>query len=128
MVILSQSKTDKSFFIGMSFEEYFEQVKPLKTCMNKDMLSEEKLLQFPMKERICGDYKEMIINEYGCPEIFDVYVVVQRNLVDAFIAMESFPFGNQWNGYSPWRKFPATKIENINEIKNIEFINYEGDE
>ena len=125
MVILSQNRTDRSFFVGMTKDEYYTFIKPILGNTNQNIEKEQIMLHYT--ENMDEDYEKIIKEIYGYNEIFEVYVSVKKDLSSAFLAEPNYPFGNLWNGYSPWERFPTKEIKDINEIKSNDFIDWENE-
>lgn len=121
MVILSQNKSDKEFFIGMSKNEYYKYIKPIKKEPVYDMCMESNI---DIEAQHRKEMKDIIVEFYNYPEIFEMYVVVNKDLSSAFIATATYPYSSMWNGYSPWQVFTPTKITDIKQISNIDFSDY----
>lgn len=121
MVILSQNKDNKEFFIGMSKKEYFKYIKPIRKEPFNDMCNEENI---DREAQHWIEIKDIIVEFYNYPEIFEMYVVVKKNLSNAFIAVATYPYNPMWNAYSPWQVFTPTTITDITQISSIDFSDY----
>lgn len=134
MIILGQSLEENenaayanAFFVGMSKQEYYLQV--------RHKIGDIGCGDDKWKEEIIDDnYARLISNEnavddskniYGTDKLFEVYVCIKRDLSSGFISFFNYPVANQWNGYSPWERYPDhTELERVEQIAKMPFYDW----
>lgn len=135
MRVISQLKKNEygkpAFFVGLSVDEYFEQIKPLFDGMDKrrgrDMFDVEdriELIEYQKNDdRHLEEHKRWVTDIYGCSDADDLYAVIDKDLKNGFIAERSYPVAGMQ--IDPWEKYPETIINNIEEIKGLPLIDWE---
>ena len=132
MRVISQLKKNEygrpTFFVGLSINEYYEQIKPLLDGMgghrSHDMFDVEehieRLKYLKGDKRYVEEQKLWVSEVYGCSDADDLYVVIDKDLKNGFIAERSFPVAGMQ--MDPWERYPETIINNIEEIKGLDYI------
>ena len=132
MRVISQLKKNEygkpAFFVGLSVDEYFEQIKPLFDGMDKrrghDMFDVEehieRLKYLKGDKKYVEEQKLWVSEVYGCSDADDLYAVIDKDLKNGFIAVRSFPVaGMQMDA---WERYPETIIRNVEEIKALPMV------
>ena len=131
MRIISQLRNTNgrdAFFVGLSDEEYLQQLKPLfekigeKRC--RDMLDVDREIDnlwYLKKDKKYLHERRLWANEiYGCSDGDDLYAVIWKDLSDGFVAIRSFPASGMQ--MDPWERYPETIIQRIEEITKLPFV------
>lgn len=138
MKVISQLKNNEygrpTFFIGLSIDEYYEQIKPLLERMGEhrshDMFDVEEHLErlkhLKGDKRYVEEQKLWVSEVYGCSDADDLYVVIDKDLKNGFIAERSFPVAGMQ--MDPWERYPETIVERVEEIKSLPLIDYDKDQ
>ena len=135
MRVISQLKKNEygrpTFFVGLSIDEYYEQIKPLLDGMGEhrshDMFDVEehieRLKYLKGDKRYVEEQKLWVSEIYGCSDADDLYLVVSQDLKTGFIAERAFPVAGMQ--MDPWERYPETIVERVEEIKSLPLIDYD---
>ena len=135
MRVISQLKKNEygrpTFFVGLSIDEYYEQIKPLLDGIGEhrshDMFDVEehieRLKYLKGDKRYVEEQKLWVSEIYGCSDADDLYLVVSQDLKNGFIAERSFPVAGMQ--MDPWERYPETIVERVEEIKSLSLIDYD---
>ena len=135
MRVISQLRKDergkKAFFVGLSIDEYNEQIKPLFDQMGdhrtRDMLNVEELIEridlLKSDKRYLEKQKLWVAETYGCSDADELYAVICQDLSNGFIAERVYPVAGMQ--MDPWERCPETIIERVEELKLLPMIDYD---
>ena len=136
MRVISQLRENEycksAFFVGVSIEEYIEQLKPLFDSLgeqrDRDMYDVEMRIEDVRHLRNNDEYLEeqkcWMKETYGCSGADDLYAVIWKDLSNGFMAEKVYPVAGMQ--MDPWERYPETIIERVEEIKKLRFVNYEN--
>lgn len=129
MIILAQAieesdcgeDSDNSFFVGMSKQEYYTQIKPIFDRIERqhNMLDERRIddeygwfIEYPNRAQEAMDM-------FDIDRVFEAYVCIRRDLKDGTLTWFSYPFNGHWY-MSPWQLYPNhEEIKSVEQIKNM---------
>ena len=135
MRVISQLKKNEygrpTFFVGLSIDEYYEQIKPLLDGMGEhrshDMFDVEEYIErlkyLKGDKRYVEEQKLWVSEIYGCSDADDLYLVVSQDLKTGFIAERAFPVAGMQ--MDPWERYPETIVKRVEEIKSLPLIDYD---
>lgn len=135
MVILGQSLAEgneafsQAFFVGMSKQEYYSQVRHKIGTIGdsndkgrEERIDEEYERGLRDKRRI-AESKEV----YEVDKIFEVYACIKRDLSGGFLTFIFYPIAGQWNGYSPWQRYPDHhELDSVEQLSQMPFYDWEN--
>lgn len=108
------------FYVGMTEMEYDEQIA---TRFSETQLSEpfhmNKLEALGQHE--CVNNSSWLKSVLKTQEIPEIGIVIKRDLSNAFLVPNDYPFSPFWDDASPWDNYPITEIAKIEEIIDIPF-------
>ena len=135
MRVISQLKKNEygrpTFFVGLSIDEYYEQIKPLLDGMGEhrshDMFDVEKRIEClkyqKNDKRYLESQRHWVAETYGCSDADDLYAVIDKELNNGFIAERAFPVAGMQ--MDPWERYPETIIERVEELNSLPLIDYD---
>ena len=135
MRVISQLRGNEycksAFFIGVSIEEYIEQLKPLFDSIGerrgRDMFDVEEHIERIKSLKNDDTYLEeqrlWVAETYGCSDADDLYAVIDKDLTDGFVAVRVYPVAGMQ--MDPWERYPETIISSIEELKTLPLIEYD---
>ena len=135
MRVISQLRGNEycksAFFIGVSIEEYFEQLKPLFDSMGerrgRDMFDVdehiERIKSLKNDDTYLEEQRLWVAETYGCSDADDLYAVIDKDLTDGFVAVRVYPVAGMQ--MDPWERYPETIISSIEELKTLPMIEYD---
>lgn len=137
MVILAQAiaevdcneVSDNAFFVGMSKEEYYSQIKPIfdKIAHQSNMLNEDRIDDEYARFAKFPDRAQEAKDMFRIDRVFEAYVCIRRDLKDGVLTWFSYPFNGHWY-MSPWQLYPNhDEIESVAELKNMPFYDWESE-
>lgn len=136
MVILAQAiaeydgceVSDNAFFVGMSKDEYFSQIKPIFDNLERqrNMLDEDHIdyeyawfAEFPDRAQ---DARDM----FRIDRVFEAYVCIRKDLKNGLLTWFSYPFNGHWY-MSPWQLYPNhEEIESVEQLKDMPFYDWDN--
>ena len=135
MRVISQLRGNEygksAFFIGVSIEEYFEQLKPLFDSIGekrgRDMFDVdehiERIKSLKNDDTYLEEQRLWVAETYGCSDADDLYAVIDKDLTDGFVAVRVYPVAGMQ--MDPWERYPETIISSIEELKTLPMIEYD---
>lgn len=136
MIILAQAieeidhgeVSDNSFFVGMSKQEYFSQIKPIfdKIERQHNMLNESRIDDEYMWFIECPDRAQNAMDMFAIDRVFEAYVCIRRDFKDGLLTWFSYPFNGHWD-MSPWQLYPNhEEIKDVEQLKNMPFYDWKN--
>lgn len=117
MIILNYRPDDDQFWMGCSFEEAETIMLPL---MERNAILEYHQLKREYGELAKdGHFLQGLRDCYGINDVPEAFFNVSRDLEVCYPAIPLFPYGGQWNGYSPFVECDHIEIHNPSDLKRI---------
>ncbi len=126
MIIVAQDIYAKAFFVGMTEEEYFGKAKSYFSKIDHMDIEDSIKMENEMRNRERRMERQREI--YKIDKCCEYFVVVRSDLKDAILMSWIYPFSGQ-NLFTSWELYPDhSEIQEIEEIKEKPFYNWDKDE
>lgn len=114
MIVLAQNKKDQTFIVGMSLNEYFEQIKPFLENNNFEMFDESLIIK-EYENNLKNNKEEKI---FGLNYIYEVYILIKKDLSSCCLInhIHQKILDKSFENY-----YACCIIHSINEINDIPF-------